>query len=120
VDDPFQRGTLEPEIAAVVQMQIAKSTVPFDPEVALLEAGQTYDQEIISRLAQVPVETYYDMVKAKRGAEMRKIIWSALEFRRIANASPEMREVIRRMEEALRRIGSESKLNALRVKRYGV
>jgi hypothetical protein len=111
---------LQPEIAAAVQTQIAKSTVPFDPEAALLEAGQSYDQQLISQLAQVPVETYHNMVKSKRGDEMRKIIWSALGFRQISNASPEMIEVIRRMEEVLRRIGSESKLNALRVKRYGV
>jgi hypothetical protein len=118
--NPFQSGPLHPEIAAVVQTQIEKSTVPFDPEAALIEAAQTYDHELIHRLAQVPVETYHEMVKAKRGADMRKIIWSALEFKRIANASQEMRQVIQRMEEALRRIGSESTLNAIRVKRYGV
>ena len=90
IDDPFQRGPLQPEIATAVQTQIAKSTVPFDPEAALLEAGQSYDQQLISQLAQVPVETYHNIVKSKRGDEMRKIIWSALGFRQISNASPEM------------------------------
>jgi hypothetical protein len=31
-----------------------------------------------------------------------------------------MREVVRRMEEALKRIASESTLNAIRVRKYGV
>jgi hypothetical protein len=50
------------------------------------------------------------MVKSKRDEEMRKVVLSALAFRRIANASPEMREVIHRMEEALRMLAAESKL----------
>jgi hypothetical protein len=71
-------------------------------------------------LAKVSVDEYYELIKSKTGTEMRKIIHSGLEYRKIANASPEMLEVIRRLEEALKRIASESKLNEVRVRRYGI
>ena len=73
-----------------------------------------------SMLAKVSVDEYYELIKSKTGTEMRKIIHSGLEYRKIANASPEMLEVIRRLEEALKRIASESKLNEVRVRRYGI
>jgi len=60
------------------------------------------------------------MVKSKRGEEMRRLIYSGLEFRRIANAGPEMLAIVRRMEDALKMIGAESELNAVRVRRYNV
>jgi hypothetical protein len=92
----------------------------FVPEAQLIRATETYDSETIKRLAEVPIDEYYRMVKSKSGAEMRKVIQAGLNYRRIGNASPEMREVVRRMEEALKRIGSESKLNAIRIQRYGI
>jgi hypothetical protein len=47
-------------------------------------------------------------------------VLSALDFRRIANATDDMRRVISLMEEALRMVGRKSRLNELRVKKYGV
>jgi len=92
----------------------------FDPGVELIQAAQSYNNEAINKLANVPVDEYYRMIKSKDGEEMRKLVSSGLEFRRISNASPEMLEVVRRTEEALKKIASESKLNAVRVGRYGV
>jgi hypothetical protein len=98
----------------------AKNIESFVTDVEMLRAAETYNADAIKRLAEVPTEEYYQLIKAKRGDEMRKFILSALNFRRIANATPEMNEVIRRMEEALQRIGAESRLNAVRVLKFGV
>jgi len=46
-NDPFQRGPLEEEVAAVVQSQLTAKDVPFDPEAELLKSVQTYDAEAI-------------------------------------------------------------------------
>jgi hypothetical protein len=92
----------------------------FLPDVELIEAARSYDPDKIKKLADVAVDEYYRLLKAKRGDDLRIFVLAALEFRRIANASPEMREVIRRMSEALRRVASESTLNAIRVRKYGV
>ncbi len=118
--DPFQRGPLDADVAAALTNQKAAIVKPFDAEAELIRAGETYDSEAIKRLAEVPIDEFYTMIKSKKGDEMRKVISSAIEFRRISNASPEMLEVVRRVEEALKRIGSESILNAARVQRYGV
>jgi len=74
----------------------------------------------IERLADVPVDEYYRIIKSRKGEDMRSVILSGLEFRRINGATPEMAEVVRRTEAALKRIASESKLNAARIVRYGV
>lgn len=41
-------------------------------------------------------------------------------LRRVSNASDDMRRVVGLMEEALKTVGRRSRLNALRLKKYGV
>jgi hypothetical protein len=118
--DRFREGPYDSDLKATIASQQAKAIEVFVPEDQLIRAAETYDAETIKKLADVPVDEYYRMVKSKSGAEMRKVIQAGLNFRRIANASPEMLEVVRRMEEALKKIGSESKLNSIRVQKYGV
>jgi hypothetical protein len=57
---------------------------------------------------------------SKTDDDLRKVILSALEFRKISNASPDMRKVVESAEQALRIIGKRSALNAFRVQNYGV
>jgi hypothetical protein len=116
----LQRGPYEIEVNSVIAAQQAKEEKAFIPDVELIEAARTYDAEKIRKLAEVSIDEYYRLLKAKRGDYLRIFILAALEFRRIANASPEMREVIRRMEEALRKIASESTLNAIRIRKYNI
>ena len=118
--DPFRQGPYDPDIEAAITSQQAKAVEAFVADVELVRASETYNTEAIKKLAEVPIDEYYRMVKSKNGAEMRKVIQAGLNFRRIANASPEMREVVRRMEEALKKVGSESTLNAIRVRKYGI
>ena len=118
--DPSHRGPFDPDVAAAIAAQQATATVPFDAEAELIRVGRTHDAETIKMLAEFPVEEYCRVIKSKRGEEMRKVILSGLEFQRISNASPEMQEVVRRTREALKQIASELKLNALRVRKYGI
>jgi len=60
------------------------------------------------------------LVSAARGDRLRDLVLSALEFRRIGNGSDDMIRVMRLMEEALRTIGRKSRVNALRIEKYGV
>jgi hypothetical protein len=117
--DPFQRGPYDPDVAAA----IAKRThveKPFVFDAALISAGKSYDAEAIKQLATVPVDEYYNAAKSKKGDDLRNFILAALGFRQISSASADMQEVIRRMEEALKRIAAESELNAIRVRKYGI
>jgi hypothetical protein len=116
----FQQGPYEPEVDAMISSQKAKVETPFVFDAALIEAAKTFQSDLIAKLADVPVDEYYRLIKAKNCDDLRKFVLSGLEFRRISNASPEMQEIVRRMEEALRRVASESDLNAVRVRKYGI
>jgi hypothetical protein len=119
-EDPFGRGPFLSEVDAVVKEKSDVEPEEFDVAAGLVLAGGNYDAATISKLAAVPVQTYFEIISAARGADLRKVILSALEFRRIANASDDMKEVIGLMEEALRMVGRTSRLNAVRIKKYGV
>jgi len=51
---------------------------------------------------------------------MRAIIYVGLEFARIGNASEDMLKIVSATKQALGMIAQESKLNAARVKKYGI
>jgi hypothetical protein len=118
--DPFQRGPLEPELEILVASKRPPPPENFDVAAALLQVEKDFDSEIIAKLARAPVAEYYDIIVATEGKQLRDLISAALSFRRIMNATDDMRQVTALMEDALRMVGRESKLNALRIKRYGV
>jgi hypothetical protein len=67
-------------------------------------------------LKSATVDDYYDLFKADHGRALHGIIKACLHFK----AHPEHADIAYKAREALERIGAESTLNALRVKRYGV
>jgi hypothetical protein len=119
-DDPFARGPFDPDLTALIEQKKPAIPQDFDVAASLVSSAKNFDPETIARLAAVPVETYRDLILAARGDQLRTIVLSGLEFRRIGNASPEMKLVVGLIEEALRMIGRQSVLNALRLKKYGV
>jgi hypothetical protein len=119
-EDPFGRGPFLPEVDAVVKKKSEVEPEEFDLGAALVTAGENYDAPTITKLAAVPAQTYFELISVARGAQLRKLVLSALEFRRIANATDDMKRVIDLMEEALRMVGRTSRLNAIRIKKYGV
>jgi len=120
-EDPFKRGPYDTGIRAIIEEKLQqRDEQKFDLAVALIEAGQNYDPETIKRLAAMPVEAYRELIVSSSAERLRSIILSALDFRRIGNASDDMVRVKELMEEALRIVGRHSLLNELRVKRYGV
>jgi len=119
-DDPFERGPFDPDITAVMEQKKPTEPTEFDVAVALLRAGKDHDSETIAKLATVPAQTYCDLISAARGDRLRSLVLSVFEFRRIANASDDKRRVVSLMEEALRMVGRKSRLNELRLKKYGI
>jgi hypothetical protein len=119
-DNPFARGPYDPNISAMVERKKAATPKEFDVAAALVRAGRDLDAETIAKLAVVPVETYYDLISAAREGQLRSLVSSALDFRRIMNATDDMKKVVRLMEEALRMVARKSRLQALRVSKYGI
>jgi hypothetical protein len=119
-NDPFVQGPFDPDLTAVIEQKKPVPPQDFDVAASLISAAKNFDPETIARLAAVPVETYRDLILARRGDQLRTLVLAGLEFRRIGNASDEMRRVVHLVEEALRIIGRRSELNALRLRKYGI
>jgi hypothetical protein len=119
-DHPFARGPFDPDLDAVIKQKTRVEAKEFDAAAALIRAAKDYDAETITKLAALPAEAFYDLILKARGDQLRSVVLSGLEFRRISNATDDMRRVVSLMEEALRIIGRKSRLNALRLKKYGV
>jgi hypothetical protein len=118
--DPFVQGSFDPDLTAIIKQKKPVPPQDFDVAASLISAAKDLDPGTIARLAAVPVETYRDLILARRGDQLRTLVLSGLEFRRIGNASDEMRRVVCLVEEALRMVGRQSELNALRLRRYGI
>lgn len=90
------------------------------PRAILLSMAETnsWSPEDITTLSTLPEEDYYEILKKTKGLDVQRVIASCLQFNRIGNATPEMREISKRATDALRRIGQESPINARRVRSY--
>jgi len=93
-----------------------------DPRAVLLRMADTdgWNSEDISLLASLPADTYRQLFKNSTGYDLRRMIKTCLQFNNIINASSDMKEISKRAREALSHIGQESKINACRVKAYGI
>lgn len=119
-NDLFAPRQLDPEISVIIEKLKSAEPMNFDLSEALICAGKTFDTNIISKLATIPVDDYFKLISSTRGENKELIVQSALEFRRIANASDDMKKVVLLMEEALQMVGRKSALNAMRVSKYGI
>jgi hypothetical protein len=119
-DDPFHRQVKDSRIRQIVEDR-RKATKPiFDFESDLLSATQSMNGEKLAQLASVLVEQYQRLFENSTGKALNDYVYAALEYRKIANATEDMRKVIANAEEALRQIARKSKLNEIRVRKYDV
>jgi hypothetical protein len=69
----------------------------------------------IAILSALSPDQYYEVFKNTEGPELRQIVNTCLEFGAFGTASPSMKEITQRAQNALQRIRRESTVNALRV-----
>lgn len=119
--EPVSGEVKDAELAAAIEK--AKRSLKLsrpDPVGILKSIKRGWNPDDISFLSTLTADEYYKIFKDARGDDLRQILNGCLQFDRIANASEEMKEIPKRAREALDRIGRESEINAIRVKRYGV
>ncbi|MFM5860846.1 hypothetical protein ACET53_16430 [Aeromonas veronii] len=80
--------------------------------------GWGQKDEII--LANTSTDEYYDIFKSETGRNLSSFVTTCLRFGQFGNASEQQKEISRRASEALRKIASESKINRMRVRKFGV
>jgi hypothetical protein len=91
-----------------------------DPITVLLSMSQGWNPEDIALLRGMDVEAYYNMFKSAKGDTLRRIVNNCLQFSRISNVPDTEKEIATRARQALEKIGRESPINALRVRKYGI
>ena len=118
--DAFNRAPSDQALNSIAAERREAAKPQFDFETDLVTVTETLNSDKISQLAQVPIEQYRDLFASRKGDQLRRLILAALDHRKYSNASDDQREVVRRAEAALKEIASTSRLNAMRVARYGV
>ncbi len=86
----------------------------------LLSFAHGWNNDDITIASIAPMNTYYEVFKETRGAELRKLLDACLQFDRLGNATESMKEISRHARVALQRIGEESDINAARVGKFGI
>ena len=119
-DDPFDRDTRDARIKAVAERKAEAAKPVLNFEADLVAAAESMNRDKLAQLAQVPEAAYLALFESRSDEQLRRVILSALDFRRISNASDDMRAIVAKAEGALRIIGKRSPLNALRIQKYGV
>jgi len=120
-NDPFHRSLSDADVKQISDEVRSNEVKIFEPVTEMLSAAQTMNIDVLKKLALILTpDDICRFIKERRGEQMRAIIHAGIDYRQISNASPDMLAIVRMTSEALRRIGSESKLNAFRVKKYGI
>ena len=119
---PFKERIEDPDVILAFKDKYAEFKDERDPAITLraIAKAQGWSGEDLDVLSKLPVDDYYKILKANKNQALLDTLEGCLQFDRIANATEPMKEISRRAKEALRRIGQESHINALRVRKYGV
>jgi hypothetical protein len=114
------RRPIDPAIVAAFDAKLATMPLSRDPKEILLKIDREkgWNPEETDFLSSMTVDDYYRLLHATRGDELRSVLHAGLMFGQFENAEPSHAEIGKRMQDALRRIGEESPLNAMRVKPY--
>jgi hypothetical protein len=116
-------GPTPPEAAAIREIvlqrrEAARPALNFEQD--LIAVAQNFNNEKIAQLATVPPEAYLRLFESRTGEDLKRVVFSALGFRQIGNASPDMKTITAKAEDALRTIGKRSALQAIRLQKFGV
>jgi hypothetical protein len=80
--------------------------------------GWSHEDEIV--LAETTPDEYYELFKNESGDHLPGMVNTCLKFGRFANANDQQKQISENARKALTKIGKESALNALRVRKFGV
>jgi hypothetical protein len=117
---PMPIDRTDPDVVhALNAVRRSDETRGFDATLQTVAERDGWSQDEVQVLAEGSEEQYYQLFKRTRGDELHKIIQCCLRFETIS-LDENMKEIGKRAKASLFRIGNESRLNALRVKKYGI
>ena len=121
-ETPFAAEIKDPDVLSAFTEKLAAISSQADPAAILLNIAknQGWGPDDITVLSNLPIEEYYKIFKSMKGQDLARVISASLLFDRVLNATEAQKEIPRRAKAALKRIGLESPLNALRITKYGI
>ncbi|MBB6487931.1 hypothetical protein [Rhizobium lusitanum] len=112
LDEEIERRLAEARLAGKGTQQLDQIFLSLDK--------QAFADETVPTLASAPVAEYIRIFKTYDGDELRTILAGVFQYSRVGNATDDMKTIVSKSREALVVIGQESKLNAERVKEWGI
>ena len=85
-----------------------------------ISRNNSWNPEDEDILAAVNAEEFYELFKSESGSDLSDIVNMCLKFGRFQNSNEKQQAISNNSTEALKRIARESKVNELRVRKFGV
>ena len=122
LDSPFSENITDRKIIERFNEIFASTTVEHDIDevVRRLANKDGWLQEDVQVLAAATVDDYYKLFKSIDGDYLSKYVDSCLQFGRFSNHSAQEKKIHDKATSALKRIAGESKINKLRLERFGI
>jgi hypothetical protein len=117
---PFGDLITDPDLIRAMDEKLRTFEDERNPVRVLLSISQGWTPKDLALLQEFSVDQLYSMFKHNSGKELRQLIDNCLQFNRISNAPDAGTQLAKRARMALEKIGKESALNAMRVRKYGV
>ena len=117
----FGEAVSDPDVQSAVRAKYETFNIQRPNPVEMLHrlmGRDNFDADVVGILSTTSTDEFYRIFKTTKGKELRYMLDAVFKFRRIGNPSPEMIEIMTRSTAALKRIGTESTINARRVARY--
>lgn len=117
----YHGNNLHPDLKAAFAKHYEGTKVTRGLEELLIRFGERWDPDVVAELDQYSSEDMEKVFMSYEGDELKRRITAISELRRIISAEPARPSLIQKFNDALRRIGKTSDINALRVERtWGV
>lgn len=117
---PFHPVVKDDELrTALVAAVVSPPPKPIKDILISLYEGKPNKKDIEAACA-LSADDLYALFKGLRGEELYPVVEGSLFYRKMSNATDPQRALTRNAREALERIGRESTINAIRVKKFGV
>lgn len=119
--DPFV-GPIEDEDVKVAIDKCKREKIDdFDLARDMIAASKSLNQALIAEIAKrITAAEVKSLIEARKNDDMKRIIYSGLEYQKISNASEDEKKIVAATKEAIRLLAQESPLNATRARKYGV
>jgi hypothetical protein len=119
---PFGDTVTDPDVISAFDEAFSRYKTVRNPTDTIIRIAETesWNPEDIALLCSLSSDDYWKIFKSHRGDDLRRIIKVCLQFDRFFNAASDMQKISQLAKEALARIAKESKINALRVRSYGI